>query len=107
MRFSDEVIRKAHLLLADDTAIRADKSFANIWWVTSSDRTKTYRVQTDYDRQRQVLTWITCTCPHGLNVDSVKASCYHVAAVLLVLLEERKAKGETPVEYLGETEKAK
>jgi uncharacterized Zn finger protein len=86
--FNPDVVRKAEKLLTED-GVTADTDHPHaIWWVTGSNGDN-YRVQADYDPTRRTLSWITCTCPHGLNAGGGAARCYHVAAVLLLLRDEQ------------------
>jgi hypothetical protein len=70
--------------------VRQDEEHRHVWWVNSLRAGGgRYRVQEDVEcvQGEVVLTWVTCTCPHGLNIGAGQASCYHVAAVLLGYLE--------------------
>jgi uncharacterized Zn finger protein len=48
-------------------------------------------VQTDADPETRRLTYVSCTCPHGLNTGG-SASCSHAVAVLITI---RNAEKET------------
>jgi hypothetical protein len=88
-KFSVDVVGKAHELL-DQERVMPDPEFVNIWWVTSSDGEHTYRVQSDYSARNNTLSWITCTCPHGLNQGGGTTRCYHAAAVLIKIRRGRE-----------------
>jgi len=96
--FSPDVIAKAQKLLAKkmpdgEPALTQDPGHASVWWVVpSSGAARRYRVQSDYARATRTLSWITCTCPHGLNKGGGTTRCYHAAAVLLLIREEMKEK---------------
>lgn len=85
--FSPEVIDKARRYL-DEGRVSLDESVPGVWWVSGSDRTRRYRVQTDADSSTMRATWINCTCPHGLNVGAGTARCSHAVAVLLLVQAE-------------------
>ena len=93
--FSARTVAKARELRARGL-VTADGTAAHVWWVESlrpdGDR---YRVQEDVrrtDADTLSLTWVTCTCHHGMNIGAGQTHCYHVAAVLLGYLE-----GDVPV----------
>jgi hypothetical protein len=87
IEYSEAVRAKARKLLDDPDRVRADVEHANIWYVQASDGVSYYRVQCDYDSAFRTLSWITCTCPHGLKVGAGETACYHAAAVLILLQE--------------------
>lgn len=103
LNYSMEVLVKAHKLL-DSDRIRADDQFANIWWVDSSSGNSIYRVQSDFKPETRKLTWITCTCPHGLFNGAGETRCYHAAAVLLLLRQRQKIEPLNPVSPHSVTE---
>jgi len=88
IEYSREVLTKARALADNPDHLRADLEFDNIWWVVSSNGEHIYRVQADYDREARTVSWITCTCPHGLNSGAGQTHCYHAAAILLTLRDE-------------------
>jgi hypothetical protein len=100
MHFSEPVLKKARKLIGSERVSR-DQQFDAIWWVKSSASDHTYRVQSDFDRVTRKLSWVTCTCPHGLNVGAGTASCYHVAAVLMLLRDEQTEDGVPPEVLVG------
>lgn len=81
--FSSAVIDKAQVYL-DEGRVERD-STPTVWWVRGTDPSRRYRVQTDADPTTMRATWITCTCPHGLNVGAGAARCSHAVAVLLLI----------------------
>lgn len=85
--YSEDVLHKANALLAQGHKISEDQSSPGIFWVNSSNGEHVYRVQTDYRAELGSLTWITCTCPHGLFTGAGSSHCYHAAAALLILRE--------------------
>lgn len=101
--FSADVIAKARKLLGKTVegkpAVRRDTDHPAVWWVVpSSGSARDYRVQSDYNAATGTLSWITCTCPHGLNKGGGTTRCYHAAAALLLIKEEIEtveSKGET------------
>lgn len=99
-RFSEDVLTKARKLVNADKLVW-DDTYPNICWVTGSKNDR-YRVQTDYDLVTGKLSWITCTCPHGLNVGAGATRCYHAAAVLLELLEQKVAAASSVAEVLAQ-----
>lgn len=99
MNFSEPVLKKARRLLASQRVTR-DKQFDAIWWVRSSAGDHTYRVQSDFDRNTRQLTYVTCTCPHGLIVGAGTSHCYHVAAVLMLLRDEQTDNDGVPPDVL-------
>lgn len=80
--------------LVEAGLLRADPGGSGVWWVGSlrpvEPRVLEYRVQTNYDPRTQLLTWITCTCPHGLAKGGGRATCYHSVAVLLTLASQHE-----------------
>lgn len=100
--FSPTVIDKAYRLLGEKdpagaSAILEDPEYPNIWWVTpSSGSAKRYRVATDLQPGTRILTWITCTCPHGMNKGGGTSRCYHAAAALLLMRERWAAEDHQP-----------
>jgi len=103
-KFSDATIQKAKDVLAVGLdAVKQDETYPNIWWVLSSSGAVSYRVQHDYNPERHSLTWITCTCPHGLNVGAGETSCYHAAAVLMMIQANRpNPNPELPEEVMSD-----
>jgi hypothetical protein len=96
LTYSAEVLDKAHELLARG-GLRPDEEFANIWWITSLNTPGAlYRVQSDFNPEKRSLSWITCTCPHGLIVGAGQTHCYHAAAVLITLREAQGKSGSQP-----------
>lgn len=99
--FSPEVILKAERLLGAKTEdgqpkLLRDTAFPGIWWVTpSSGETRRYRVQTDWTPEQQRLSYVTCTCPHGMAKGGGTSRCYHVAAVLMSMVEIEQGKVES------------
>jgi len=95
--FSDTVVLKAERLLGktnpDGTpTMIQDSSFPNVWWVTpSAGGDKRYRVSSDWSPETRTLSWVTCTCPHGANQGGGFSRCYHVAAALMLLRDEKLA----------------
>jgi hypothetical protein len=85
IEFSEAVRTRARTLLADPDRVEADEQHRNIWYVRGSDGETRYRVQCDFDQAFRTLSWITCTCPHGLNVGAGETACYHAAAVLMLI----------------------
>lgn len=82
--FSTSVIDKARHYLQHGR-VRRDPKVAGIYWVAGSDPTRRYRVQTDANPETRTASWITCTCPHGMNVGAGAAKCSHAVAVLLAV----------------------
>lgn len=66
--------------LVEQSQVRQDANFTEIWWVPSSDGSKQYRVQVGQE-------YMTCTCPHGMHKGGGDPSCYHVRAVRMALEE--------------------
>jgi hypothetical protein len=86
--FSRETLEKAHLMLrTSESHVEPDPDHRNIWWVVPRTNVK-YRVQTDYDPATKRLTWVTCTCPHGLHAGGGMAKCYHAAAVFILIRQD-------------------
>lgn len=87
--FSDRVLAKAERLLRDHPdEVHRDSTQPLVWWVTpSSMGLEPYRVQTDG------RTWVTCTCPNGIRLGV--AQCYHAAAVLIRIAQERGERNES------------
>lgn len=70
-------IRKARRLLSEDR-VTQDPDYPSVWWVNSPNSPdRRYRVQTDSK------SWVTCTCPHGLNRGGSQTRCYHALSVLM------------------------
>ena len=92
MNFSDDVLLKAERLI-ETKRINQDPDHEELWFVKSSRGDSTYRVQSDYDSKTNHLRYISCTCPHGLNSGG-SARCYHVAAVLMLIRDARRAQLE-------------
>lgn len=79
MRFSDEVLENAQQVI-DKDLIKPDPDHPNLWWVTSLHGSgHIYRVQTTITAD---ITYLTCTCAHGLHTGG-DARCYHAAAACL------------------------
>lgn len=100
MNFSDAVLTKARKLVGAGRLHR-DEDHPDIWWVASSAGSKSYRVQSDFDPATRELSYITCTCPHGLNTGAGAAFCYHVAGVLMKLRDEQTVAGVAPDVIMG------
>lgn len=73
---SPAVMLKAADLRATPGGLVRDATVPGVWWVTSSGRTRLYRVALAWDSA-------DCTCPHG-GFAPGQGGCYHVAAALLV-----------------------
>lgn len=95
MKFSETTLTKARKLVRSGR-IERDAEHSAIWWVTSENRSKVYRVQSDFDRRTRRLSWVTCTCPHGLATGAGAAFCYHVAGVLMKMRDEQTVEGVAP-----------
>lgn len=80
IRWSAESIGKAEDLVYHE-AVKRDPDHEDVFWVKGSER---YRVQTDGE------TWLSCTCPNGQARS--RPNCYHTAAVLILIRDERAAK---------------
>jgi hypothetical protein len=109
-QFSPETIRKAELLLGRKNSagvpiVLRDEQLPSIWWVENSAGTSRYRVQTDWSPQTLTLTWINCSCPHGANKGGGQCRCYHAAAVLMLLRDEKLAHEHEPMEGVGRIER--
>lgn len=100
-QFSAAVLAKADKLLATPQGLVPDPEFPNIWWVTPSGGGKRYRVQANYDPETRTLSWITCTCPHGMNKGAGATKCYHAAAVLILWQDTELSDRHSPVEGVG------
>jgi len=87
LAFSPPVILRARQGI-EDGLVERDAEYPAIWWVRSRNSDSTYRVQSDFDPAKGTLTWITCTCAHGLNVGAGQTHCWHAAAVLLRIRDE-------------------
>lgn len=92
--FSTETVLKAERLLGRTNALGVplvshDPELSSVWWVKSSAGDRRYRVQTDWSPQTRTLTWVNCTCPHGANKGGGQCRCYHAAAVLMLLRDEK------------------
>jgi hypothetical protein len=87
IEFSPETLSRARQAEATP-----DPTAENVWWVRSINRDSRYRVQTDYNADRNTVTWVTCTCPHGMHAGPDQTRCYHVAAVLMEILARRSAR---------------
>ena len=76
--FSQRTLDKARTteVEPDDTHPRL------VAWVRSSSGDTSYRVQMIRDDLGQV-SWVTCTCPHGLHKGGGQSVCYHAAATLM------------------------
>jgi hypothetical protein len=102
--FSDTVLAKAKAL--SDEKVMPDDDYPDIWWVEASSGDQFYRVQSDYDPGTRTLSWVTCTCPHGLNAGAGETTCYHAAAVLMRLRDnpiDQEGDRESIDAVLGET----
>lgn len=103
--FSDAVLEKAKAL--SDEQVTPDDSYPDIWWVEASGGERYYRVQTDFNPVSRTISWVTCTCPHGLNAGAGETTCYHAAAVLIRLRDhpcsDEDAGRESIDAVLGET----
>lgn len=88
-KFSPDVIRKARAYVKDNR-VAIDPGHEGIYWVTGTRLGSAYRVQTDADHETGKITYITCTCPHGLNIGAGTAKCSHAVAVLLTIKAERE-----------------
>ena len=66
----------------DQGNLQPDEQVEGIWWVTSSDGKKNYRVQTTAD-------FVTCTCPFGMHRGALteEKTCYHAEAVRMAIEE--------------------
>jgi hypothetical protein len=90
--FSPYVLTKARKLRARG-GIARDLEHADIWWAWGNDSSGPYRVQlyrSGLDPERGavgIVTFVTCTCEHGLKQGAGLCHCYHVAAVLMELDE--------------------
>lgn len=95
-------VREAAEHLIEDGWVSEDETYPGlIWWVRSSDGSTLYRVQTDYLPRVHALTWVTCTCPHGMNAGGGLASCKHAAAVVETLWRDLHGRER---EWAGEPE---
>ena len=83
--FSHEVVLKGERALGRGLVARDEDHPNDIFWVTSSNGQKSYRVQVGQDG-----SFVTCTCPHGLHAGGGMTKCYHAAAALLLLDLEAK-----------------
>ena len=79
--FSPAVIAKASAYLAEGRVFR-DATAPGVFWVRGTGPRR-YRLQTDADPETRKVTWIACSCPHGMNVGAGEAHCSHAVAVLL------------------------
>lgn len=108
-QFSPDVIAKAEKLLGaklpDGTPkVLQDLEHPSVWWVTpSSGASRRYRVQSDFQPGSRTLSWITCTCPHGINKGGGTTRCYHAAAVLLLIRDGWAAEDHQAIEEIGGT----
>lgn len=63
----------------------------SVWWVSSLQPQQQahdpYRVSSDLDPVTRELSWVHCTCAHGMKKGAGSSRCYHVGAVLLALTE--------------------
>lgn len=89
------VINKARRYIAEGR-VRRDPESSGIWWVQGSD-SREYRVQTDahYDaeRDKDVATYVTCTCPFGMKQGDAQHACAHaVAGLLYYRIEQEQAR---------------
>lgn len=78
VRWSSESIVKAERLI-EDGKVHRDREKDDVFFV---DGSHTYRVQTDGEH------WASCTCPNGMRTS--RPSCYHIAAVLMLIQDEGK-----------------
>lgn len=88
--FSAAVLSKARDYLAHGRVER-DEQVPGIWWVSGTDPSRRYRVQTDADPVSGTASIITCTCPHGLKAGAGACWCSHAAAVLMLVRDEHDA----------------
>lgn len=100
--FSTATVLKAERLLgrkndAGHALVLRDPELPSVWWVESSAADRRYRVQTDWNPETLTLTWINCTCPHGANKGGGQCRCYHAAAVLMLLRDEKLAEEHQPL----------
>lgn len=65
--------------------LRQDKKHPEVFWVKSSNRKATYRVQVYEDGS------VTCDCTHGLN-NPGRAHCYHAEAAGKLKRKKEKEK---------------
>ena len=86
--FSAPTLLKARKALQDDKVAR-DVAVRSIWSVGGSVPGTRYRVQSDVDEVTLRGSWITCTCPHGLNTGG-RAHCYHAAAVVILIAAQAR-----------------
>lgn len=80
--FSRATLEEAAQLPAPE----ADGVMPGTWHILDGD--SEYRVQTDEEIEDGNVYWASCTCPHGLSMTRGIARCAHVAAVLMIILEE-------------------
>lgn len=82
VRWSAASIKKAENRISEE-AVRRDATYDDVFYVESTDGQTIYRVQTDGKQ------WASCTCPNGQRTS--RPSCYHLAAVLMMLQDEQRA----------------
>lgn len=85
--FTESTVKKAQGLLRKERMVQKDVQDDSIWWVKGSGGSK-YRVQSLRDEHGEHLAF-SCTCPNGLNRGGAP-SCYHTAAVHIILEEGRQ-----------------
>lgn len=99
--YSAAIVKKAEALVSEGVVNRAEGS-TDLWEVPGSTG-RLYVVQVvpafdpdadeDDEDLKHALPWMSCTCPNGANRGG-RPSCYHTAAVALVLEQERAAETE-------------
>jgi hypothetical protein len=55
----------------------------------------TYVVNVGIDPVAMRLWWCRCSCPHGLRTGTSRVTCYHVAALLIHLMNEAATAAES------------
>ena len=80
--FSPEVLEKAARYVADGKVRKDEGDTEHVWRVQGSARFP-YRVQTDAADGK--VTWVGCSCPHGMNTGVGISRCSHAVAVLLTI----------------------
>lgn len=92
IRWSAESIGKAEDLVYAEK-VKRDPQHGDVFWVEGSEK---YRVQTDGEE------WITCTCPNGQARS--RPNCYHTAAALILIRDEREARSQDVAYEQAESE---